>query len=120
LSASTPQGRSSQFPALRVPCHCPEAEYAALIRRVPLSAEWRKKHLAYHQRFVRTHPEVAAWSAQPLRERLGWRGPEGQNQRSGPGDGFDATTGWINFKPSWNSGTACACPRKARANATST
>lgn len=24
------------------------------------------------------------------------------------------------YRPSWNSATACACPRKARANATST
>jgi len=80
-----------------VPCHCPEAEYAALVRRQPLSAEWRKKHLAYHRRFVRAYPDLAAWFGLPLRERLGWRGPEGQNQRRGPGAGFDTTAGWINF-----------------------
>jgi integrase len=97
VSASAPQEQSSRSPALQVPCHCPGAEYAALIRKLPLSAEWRKKHLAFHRRFVRTYPELVAWSGQPLRERLGWRGPEGQNQRSSPGDGFDATSGWINF-----------------------
>jgi integrase len=80
-----------------VACHCLGAEYEALIRRLPLSAEWGKKHLAFHRRFVRAYPDLAAWSAQPLRGRLGWRGPEGQHQRSGPGDGFDATSGWINF-----------------------
>jgi integrase len=97
VSTSAPQARSSQTPSSRVLCHCPESEYAALIRRQQLSVEWCKKHLNFHRRFVRTYPDLAAWSGQPLRERLGWRGPEAQNQRRGPDDGFDATTGWINF-----------------------
>jgi hypothetical protein len=97
VSASAPRARSSRSPSPLAGCHCPEAEYAALIRRQPLSAEWRKKHLNFHRRFVLTYPELAAWSGQPLRERLGWRGPEAQDQRRGPDDGFDATTGWINF-----------------------
>ena len=46
---------------------------------------------------MRAYPDLAAWPDQPLRERLGWRGPEDQNRRSGPGGGFDATAGWINF-----------------------
>ena len=56
-----------------------------------------QKHLAYHRRFVRTFPDLGAWFAQPLRQRLGWRGREDQDQRTGPGEGFDATAGWVNF-----------------------
>ena len=85
----------SAFP--EVPCHCPEAEYAALITRQPLSAAWRSKHLAYHRRFVHAYPDLAAWPSQPLRQRLGWRGPEDQERRTGPGEGIDATACWINF-----------------------
>ncbi len=97
MTTSAPQARSSRSPSPLAGCHCPGAEYAALIRGQPLSAEWRKKHLNFHRRFVRTYPELAAWSGLPLRERLGWRGPEAQDQRRGPDDGFDPTAGWITF-----------------------
>lgn len=97
MSTSTPRARSSWSPRSLVPCHCPDAEYEALIRGQPLSAEWRKKHLNFHRRFVRTYPDLAAWTGESLRTRLGWRGPEAQDQRLSPDDGFDATTGWINF-----------------------
>jgi len=97
VSTSAPRARSSRSPRSRVPRHCAEAEYAALIRRQPLSAEWHKKHLNFQLRFVRTYPDLAAWSGLPLRERLGWRGPEDQGQRRGPGSGFDVSAGWINF-----------------------
>lgn len=97
MTAAAQRKRSSRSSALQVPCHCPEAEYADLIRRQPLSAEWRKKHLKRHLRFVRSYPDLAAWAGQPLRQRLGWRGPEGQNRRSGPGEGLDTTACWINF-----------------------
>jgi hypothetical protein len=40
------------------PCHCPAAEYTALIMGQPLSAEWRKKHLNWHLRFVRAYPDL--------------------------------------------------------------
>jgi len=97
VTGRAPEGRSSSTPVPQIPGHCPEAEYAALIRGLPASAQWRKKHLAYHRRFIGTYPDLGAWSAGPLRERLGWRGTEGQNQRTGPGEGSDMTTGWINF-----------------------
>jgi len=97
VTAAPPQDRSSRSSALPVPCHCPEAEYAGLIRRQPLSAAWRQKHLAFHRRFVGAYPDLEAWLAQPLRQRLGWRGPEGQERRSGPGEGIDATACWVNF-----------------------
>jgi len=97
VSASAPQKRSSRSPRTLVARHCPEAEYVALIRRQQFSAEWRKKHLNWHRRFLRSYPDLAAWFGLPLRERLGWRGPEGQDQRRSPGEGFDTTTGWINF-----------------------
>ncbi|KPI04489.1 integrase family protein [Actinobacteria bacterium OK074] len=73
------------------------AEYTAFITRLDVSAEWRSKHAAYHRRFVRTYPELTAWFALPLRQRLGWRTGEEQSRRSGPVDGFDQTVGWINF-----------------------
>jgi hypothetical protein len=40
---------------------------------------------------------LTAWPDQPLRQRLRWRGPEGQGQRLGHGGDVDATAGWINF-----------------------
>ena len=97
MTAAPQQDRSSRSSALPVPCHCPEAEYADLIRRQPLSAAWRQKHLACHRRFVRAYPDLAAWPSQPLRQRLGWRGPEGQERRTGPGEGIDMTACWVNF-----------------------
>lgn len=97
MTAAPQQNLSPRSSALHVPCHCPEAEYADLIRRQPLSAAWRQKHLNRHLRFVRAYPDLVAWPGQPLRQRLGWRGPEGQNRRTGPGEGIDATACWINF-----------------------
>jgi integrase len=97
VTAAPQQDRSPRSSALPVPCHCPEAEYADLIRRQPLSAAWRQKHLNRHLRFVRAYPDLAAWPAQPLRQRLGWRGPEGQERRTGPGVGTDMTACWVNF-----------------------
>jgi integrase len=95
---TAPQRKRSSRPlnpqALR---HCPEAEYADLIQRQPLSAEWRKKHLNWHLRFVRAYPDLSAWPVQPLRQRLGWRGPESQNRRRSPESEFDVTMGWANF-----------------------
>jgi integrase len=46
---------------------------------------------------VRAYPDLAAWPDQPLRQRLGWRGPEGQDRRRGPGGELDAATCWVNF-----------------------
>ncbi|MFJ2193822.1 hypothetical protein ACIOJE_38715 [Kitasatospora sp. NPDC087861] len=46
---------------------------------------------------MRTYPDLHTWFALPLRDRLGWRNGEGQNQRCAPEPGFDATTAWINF-----------------------
>jgi len=93
-----PQRKPSSRPlGQSAPRHCPEAEYADLVGRQPLSTQWREKHLAFHRRFVRAYPDLAAWPSQPLRQRLGWRGPEGQNRRSGPGEGTDATACWVNF-----------------------
>ncbi len=94
---SAPLPASLQPPGQPVACHCPEGEYAELIRAVAASPGWRQKHLAAHQRFVRAYPDLGAWFAQPLRQRLGWRNRERQNQRTGPGEGFDTAAGWVNF-----------------------
>jgi integrase len=77
--------------------HCPEAEYTAFVAAVPMSDRWRRKHTQFHLRFRRTYPDLRAWFALPLRDRLGWRNGERQNQRRAPEPGFDATTAWINF-----------------------
>lgn len=79
------------------PHHCLAAEYAAFIAKLPASEEWRRKHANYHQRFIRTYPDLHRWFDQPLRQRLGWRTGEDQNRRSAPGGEFDQTLGWINF-----------------------
>jgi integrase len=97
VTAAPQRKKSLGAPVPGIPCHCPEAEYADLIRRQPLSAAWRQKHLNRHLRFVRAYPDLAAWPAQPLRQRLGWRGPEGQERRTGPGEGIDMTACWVNF-----------------------
>lgn len=97
VSAGAAQARSSRSPSVPAGGHCPEAEYAAVIGRQPRSARWQRKQLGFYRRFVRTYPELGSWFAQPLRERLGWQGPETQHQRSVPGEGFDVTAGWINF-----------------------
>jgi integrase len=97
VSGRAPRLISSPSPASSIPRHCPEAEYAALVRGLAISADQRRKQLAYHRRFVRTFPDLPAWFDQPLRQRLGWRTGEDQNRRNGPGDdGFDTTRGWIN------------------------
>ncbi|MDH6706713.1 hypothetical protein P3T27_003440 [Kitasatospora sp. MAA19] len=80
-----------------IPRHCPDAEYTAFVAALPTSDRWRRKHAQFHLRFVRTHPDLHTWFALPLRDRLGWRNGEGQNQRCAPEPGFDATTAWINF-----------------------
>ena len=90
MTAARQRKLSSCAPGLYVPHHCPEAEYADLISSQPLSAEWRKKHLNRHLRFVRAYPDLAAWPAQPLRQRLGWRGPESQGRRLGPDGELDS------------------------------
>lgn len=79
------------------PRHCTAAEYSAFIADLPVSEEWRRKHANYHQRFIRTYPDLQRWFDQPLRQRLGWRNGEDQNRRSAPGGEFDPTLGWINF-----------------------
>jgi integrase len=67
------------------------------VAQLPLSEEWRRKHVNYQRRFVRTFPDLSVWFTQPLRERLGWRQGESQSHRLGPEQGFDATSGWVNF-----------------------
>jgi integrase len=80
-----------------VPRHCPPAEYTAFVAQLPLTEGWRQKHVNYHLRFVREFPDLTLWFTQPLRQRLGWRHGEDQSHRRAPGEGFDATAGWINF-----------------------
>jgi integrase len=97
VTAAPQRKRSSRPLLLDVPRHCPEAEYADLVRRQPLSPAWRSKHLNWHLRFVRAYPDLTAWAAQPLRQRLGWRGPESQGRRRGPDAEFDTAACWTNF-----------------------
>jgi hypothetical protein len=40
------------------PRHCPAAEYAAFIAKLPVSEERHCKHANYHQRFIRTYPDL--------------------------------------------------------------
>ena len=89
--------RSARQPPGDGPGHCPVEEYAAFVASCSRSADRKTRLLRRHNRFVECFPDLAGWFDQPLRQRLGWRNREAQRQRLGPGDGFDATTGWINF-----------------------
>ncbi|WP_405852464.1 tyrosine-type recombinase/integrase [Streptomyces sp. NBC_00090] len=84
-------------PALGIPRHCPGAEYTAFVAGLPVSDRWSRKHTQFHLRFLHTYPDLRTWFALPLRDRLGWRNGEAQNQRRAPEPGFDAATAWINF-----------------------
>jgi integrase len=97
VSRNGPLSASSPSPDPSSPRHCAEADYAAFVARLPGSAQSRRKHLNFYRRFVRTYPDLTAWLDQPLRERLGWRAGESQNQRRSPDNDFDATVGWTNF-----------------------
>jgi len=108
VTAARQRKLSSCAPGLHVPHHCPEAEYADLISRQPLSAEWRKKHLNRHLRFVRAYPDLAAWPAS--RCGSGWAGAA-RKARAGVSAPAASST---------RLRAGCACPRKARASATST
>jgi integrase len=79
------------------PAHCPVEEYAAFVASCSRGADRKTRLLRRHKRFVACFPDLAGWFDQPLRQRLGWRNQEAQQRRLGPGDGFGATTGWINF-----------------------
>ena len=87
--------RSPRQPPGDGPTHCPVEEYAAFVASCSRGADRKTRLLRRHKRFVACFPDLAGWFDQPLRQRLGWRNQEAQQRRLGPGDGFDATTGWI-------------------------
>lgn len=80
-----------------IPCHCDDVEYAAFTSRMPLTEPGRRKHLNFSRRFRGTYPDLTVWFDLPLRQRLGWRAGESQNQRASPAADADPTLGWINF-----------------------
>lgn len=97
MSWNGPLRASSPYSALSIPCHCEDAEYAAFTARMPLTEPGRRKHLNFYRRFASTYPDLTVWFALPLRQRLGWRTGESQNQRTSPDVDADPTLGWINF-----------------------
>lgn len=98
VSRKTARAASSPTPDPSCPQHYPDAEYTAFVAGLSgCSAETRRKHTAFYRRFARTYPDLRTWFDQPLRDRLGWRSEETQNQRRRPSDDFDPTIGWINY-----------------------
>ncbi len=96
MSASASQASSFLPVGRQAFRHCPEPEWAAFVKGLPLTATHRRRHLAHYRRFVRTYPDLPAWFDLPLRERIGWRAGEVQHRRCGPGDTGDVTVRWIN------------------------
>jgi integrase len=79
------------------PSHAPPGEYARFLARAYADDDRPRRLRHAQERFVRYYPDLAAWQQRPLRERLGWRRYEQQSRRSGPGEDFDPTLGWVNF-----------------------
>jgi hypothetical protein len=79
---------SSQPTAFR-PAHAPVGYHRFLATRTGYSLEWQRDLHHAQERFQNLFPDLEAWFARPLRERLGWRGAEQQARRSAPSPDLD-------------------------------
>jgi integrase len=87
---------SSQPTAFR-PAHAPVGYHRFLATRTGYSLEWQRDLHHAQERFQNLFPDLEAWFARPLRERLGWRGAEQQARRSAPSPDLDPTACWVSF-----------------------
>lgn len=95
VSSRSPRGQAGGHENV-VATHSSEDDYQLFVANLDITADWRHRQLRFRPMFVQRYPDLNAWFDRPLRERVGRRRGEYQNQRRNPADGFDWGAGRIN------------------------
>jgi hypothetical protein len=97
VNLAAARSSSASAPTCFRPAHAPVDYNRFLATRTGYSLEWQREFHRAQERFQDLFPDLQAWFARPLRERLGWRAGDQQARRSAPGPDLDPTACWVNF-----------------------